>query len=417
VRVALVAQPYDGVLPPRQNSIGLILYNTAIALLEHAEVAMCMKKDPANPAAAAPFTVVNVSSPMDEMLERIAGRYPRWAKRLGITAAAEGHSAYARAAARALDAVGPDIVHVMNYYAWCSTFAGRGNRGVVLEMQSEWLSQMDRNLVRRVLRDAAGVVGVSDHIVSLFRESFPDYPGMVATAYNGVDVDVFKPAAAASGVAADEPRILFVGRLSPEKGIHILLPAFAQVLRRFPRARLDLVGPRTVLPHSFLVGISTDPIVKRLERYYDGSIKGDYQQHLDSLVTSLGLAEHVTFLGSLPHKEIVARYHNASVVVNPSYSESFGISIVEGMASAVPVVGTRIGGMKETILDGQTGFIVEPDDADALGEAIVKVLGDAALARRLGTAGRERAVACFSWKARAARLAELYRRVIAASAR
>ena len=112
--------------------------------------------------------------------------------------------------------------------------------------------------------------------------------------------------------------------------------------------------------------------------------------------------------GNVSHKELLSVYHASDLIVNPSLSESFGISVVEGMACGIPVVGTRVGGMCETILSGTTGVLVEPEAPRQLAGALASILADPAKARRMGAEGRERAVQCYSWQARAERLAALY---------
>ena len=276
-------------------------------------------------------------------------------------------------------------------------------------MHCEWLSQMDREKVARQLESVDAVIGVSNHITSLFQRAFPEYPGITATAYNGVDADFFKPIAVRR--IATTPRVLWVGRVSPEKGVHTLLDAFAQVVRKLPEAQLDLVGSRSVLPVGRLVGLSDDPLVEALSRFYDGSMGGEYQAVLEAQVRRLGLDRNVRFVGGMPHSELVAAYQTADLVVNPSVSESFGITIVEGMACGVPVVGTRVGGMLETVIHGETGLLVEPEQPDALAEAMITILSDRRLAVAMSQAGRARAVAQFSWAARARRLEDAYGRI------
>ncbi len=410
MKVALVTQPADGVLPPRQNSIGLIFYNTALAMGARADVTLYMKRrDDVAPAADLPFAVRMVDAGLDDIAGRFAARHPRWAGRFGLGAVADDHPHYVRSVRAALDAAAPDVVHLVNYWGWCRRLGRRG-RPLVLEMQSEWLSQMPPDEVRHQLGAADAVVAVSDHVAQLFRRAIPDYAGLVDTVYNGVDTDIFRPA---ETPAADdgERRILFVGRVSPEKGIHTLIEAFGEICRRHPGARLALAGPRTILPHRYLVGLSDDPRVRSLSAYYDGTITRDYQHHLDALVIRGGMTGRVEFLGPLPHHELVSRYRNAHVVVNPSYSETFGISIVEGMACGIPVVGTRIGGMQETIVDGRTGLLVEAGEADALADAVCRLLDRPDHAAALAVAGRERAKTTFSWRARAQRLLDVYHRL------
>lgn len=415
MQVALIAQPFDGVLPPNQNSIGLIVYNTAVELSRSTSVSVFVgQRRDHRPSASLPFTTELVETPVADRLASFASLYPRWSSRLGIQQRLDSYPAYARKAAELSRNRSVDVVHIMNYWQWPRTIRRSGAR-VVLEMQSEWLAQMNRKRVLEQLDFVDAVVGVSNHISDQFSECFPEYAGRIGTAYNGVDTDTFHPVRKSADSLQHRrgnPTILFVGRLSPEKGVHVLLEAFAELIRAFPNAKLDLAGPRTTLPSRYLVDVSADPRVKSLSSFYNGKVARDYQSHLDNLVVKYGLKNNVRFLGSLPHKELVASYQAADLLVNPSFSESFGISIVEGMAVGIPVIGTRVGGMAETILDGETGFLVEPDRPDELAQAITKVLDSFDIGDAMGQKGRSRVTQTFSWRARASRLLDTYSQLL-----
>jgi glycosyltransferase involved in cell wall biosynthesis len=305
----------------------------------------------------------------------------------------------------------------MNYWTWCRGLKAPGSsHRLVLEMQCEWLSQRDRRQVAAQLEVVDAVVAVSDHIANTFRAAFPEYPGIVATVGNGVDVTRFLPRAEADGPPANNKRsILFVGRVSPEKGIHTLIEAFAEVAKRFDDVELHIAGPQWVLPPDFITSLSSDPRVTALLRFYDRWGVCTYQPYLEEQITRHGLGERVHFLGNVPHKDLVATYQNADVIVNPSLSESFGISVVEGMACGKPVVGTRIGGMCESIVNGTTGMLVEAEEPEELAQGLIAVLEDPKRARDMGREGRKRAVEHFSWEARAERLMNVYRDVAAAT--
>ncbi|MDG4553138.1 MAG: glycosyltransferase family 4 protein [Candidatus Competibacter sp.] len=415
MKVALVAQPYDGILPPNQNSIGLIAYNTAIEMGRQAEVTLYGKRRiGVESSNDLPFKVSFVSNGSDDALQYVATHYPKWASRLRISAIADRYPGYARLIAKELDKVDYDVIHVINYWSWCQRFRGKKehNRRIILEMQAEWLSQMDEEQVGSQLETTDAVVAVSDHIARLFRMSFPTYRGAVVTAYNGVNVKDFQPAPRQNGHHNEVLPILFVGRVSPEKGIHTLIEAFARIASQVEQAQLVIVGARATLREDFIVSISADPLVRALNRFYNRSVSSDYQCYLDDLVKRLRLTNKVRFIGRLPHKELVEWYRSSSIVVNPSLSESFGISIVEGMACGVPVVGTKVGGMLETILNGETGLLVEPERPDLLADAIVSLLKDTETAQTMGANGRSRAVEHFSWRARVDRLLSAYRLVL-----
>jgi glycosyltransferase involved in cell wall biosynthesis len=114
-----------------------------------------------------------------------------------------------------------------------------------------------------------------------------------------------------------------------------------------------------------------------------------YREALAREALALGVSDHVHFLGFQP--DTIPLYDAADALLVVSRSDSFGLTIVEAMARGVPVVATRCGGPEELVVDGETGFLVPVDDVEACVEKLVRVLGDAALARRLGDAGRVRA--------------------------
>ena len=110
------------------------------------------------------------------------------------------------------------------------------------------------------------------------------------------------------------------------------------------------------------------------------------------------LTSKVTFHGFLSRPELVDHYYNADVFAFPPiWNEGFGCTPVEAMAAGTPVVVTRSGGIVETVRDNETGFLVEKNDAHALAEAILKLLENDALRKRMGTAARKRALEHFHW--------------------
>jgi len=102
-------------------------------------------------------------------------------------------------------------------------------------------------------------------------------------------------------------------------------------------------------------------------------------------------------LGFVPHDELQPLYARAAVVACPSRREGFGVACLEAMANGRPVVASAVGGLKDLVVDGETGLLVPPRDPKALRTALERLLGDAALRRRLGAVGRERARERFSW--------------------
>jgi glycosyltransferase involved in cell wall biosynthesis len=140
-----------------------------------------------------------------------------------------------------------------------------------------------------------------------------------------------------------------------------------------------------------------------LEKFYADS----YVQTLREMVPA-HLRGNVEFLGRVQHQQLTQYYAQADILVNPSLSESFGMALVEAMERGIPVIGTKIGGMPEIIVPGETGFLVEPGDVQALANTIFQLFEDDRLRKRFGSAARAHAVQKFSWDRIAQNIIQAY---------
>lgn len=290
-----------------------------------------------------------------------------------------------------------DIVHIMNLsqYAPIIRLLNRKAK-IVIHMQCEWLTRLHQATIARRLKGVDLILGCSDYVTDKVRLNFPQFAHRCQTLYNGVDVETFSPNGGPVSVNHGRTVVLWVGRISPEKGIHTLITAFSEVARRCPRAQLEIVGPVAELSLETLLTCDDPANILPLSKFYDG--KG-YLSHLRQQVLSLGLADHVTFTGPVPHRDLVRRYQGADVFVFPSVcNELFGMPIVEAMSAGTPAVATQAGGMPELIENGRSGLLVPRDDSAALAEAIMRLLADENLRRSMGRAARQRALECFSWE-------------------
>jgi glycosyltransferase involved in cell wall biosynthesis len=172
------------------------------------------------------------------------------------------------------------------------------------------------------------------------------------------------------------PRLLCVGRLIPIKGHIVLLRAFAEARERLPGLQLDIAG------------------------------RGPLEPALKALVRELGIDDAVHFLGHV--SPIQSAIERSTAVVVPSMGEGFGMVALESMERARPVIAAEIGGLGELVRDGETGVLVPPGEAEPLRDAIVRVAGDFELARRMGEAGRRRALSRFLQRACTERTELLY---------
>lgn len=305
---------------------------------------------------------------------------------------------YSLAAAKDLRRRGCDVIHILNLSQYAPIFRRFNPKAkIVLNMRCEWLSQMDRRLIEPRLEKVDLIIGNSDYVTNKVRSAFPRFADRCRTVWNATDPDHFVPGKipieSSDGAVK---RMLFVGKISPEKGIHVLIDAMPLVLKHFPNVQLEIVGPTgQMLPRNCIVDLDPDPEVQRLSSFYDGV---EYYDQLKAQVRRLSLENYVHFQPGVPHPDLPSRYQTADVFVFPSISESFGVPVIEAMACGKPVVGARAGGIPELIVPGETGFLVERGNPRELAEAILKILEDPYLAKSMGDQGRTRVQNHFSWQ-------------------
>ncbi|UHA74528.1 glycosyltransferase family 4 protein [Paenibacillus sp. 481] len=178
--------------------------------------------------------------------------------------------------------------------------------------------------------------------------------------------------------------ILYVGRLIPLKGVHHLLRVVPQIVQQYPQALFVIVG----------------------SAYYGSTHKTAYARQLMRLGRKV--QSHVRFIPYVQHEEVPAWYSLADLLVVPSVDrEAFGLVNLEAMATGLPVVATRVGGIQEVITDRVTGWLIDPERIqEQLGSVLLQLLSDEPLRRRLGEAGVQHVQASFTWKRTAERWAD-----------
>ncbi len=301
----------------------------------------------------------------------------------------------------------PDVIHIQGPSSFIPILRFFNPRAaIVLHSHDHALADFDRDLLLGRLRQVALILGCSAHIVEAIRKRFPEVAERCHVMYNGVDARFLE----VESRPQESREVLFIGRLSPEKGVHVLLDAFAKILPRFPDARLRLAGPLEISPKQFVDPWDRDPLLNEWsEAFRDAQ---SYQRELERRAKRLG--NSVTFEGAVANHELPALHALAGVFVFPSvWQEPFGIPPIEAMAAGLPVVGAESGAIPEIVDDGITGTLVPRGDADALADAIATLLEDPGLRARMGVAGRQRVANRFTWDGNVAGLIELYRRYCA----
>lgn len=191
-------------------------------------------------------------------------------------------------------------------------------------------------------------------------------------------------------------RVLLVGLLDKRKGADALYEIIPAVLARFPNVEFMLVGQETA-------------IAELQNQTLSAALKARLAGSPDTL-------SRVEFAGVVSDRELNEAYANADILLLPSRFESFGLTVVEAMSFGLPVVAWKAGGVCETIVDGETGILVEVDDCPGIVEAVGRLAADSALRKRFGKAGRRRYLAHFSTAVSVPRTIETYRAIVDRSA-
>lgn len=311
---------------------------------------------------------------------------------------------YVRSVASALARSGIDIVHLHNNAAFLEPLArALPGADLVLHQHDHALADFAPELTRRRLGLARLLLTCSDHVRARVLDRFPELEARAATLHNGVDARFF---AVAPDPAASRT-ILYVGRLAPEKGVHLLLEAFDRIADRHPEARLELVGAADFSPKAFVDPFDRDPAIAPLAPWF--ARPAAWRRHLQELAGRR--PGRILFHGLLLNRDLPPVMAKAAIFAFPTiWQEPFGMPPVEAMAAGLPVVAGRSGALDETVLDGQSGLLVERGSVEALAVALDALLADPERRRALGAAGRRRALERFRWEPIADRLLELYRR-------
>lgn len=216
-------------------------------------------------------------------------------------------------------------------------------------------SRLERAWVKRTIRGARVVFVLSDNWASWLRQNI-----------RHTDVRVLPnpvlPSSLPDGVVREPQTLLFLGRLEEEKGVFVLIEALALLAGRYPALRAVVAG--------------------------EGNMDA-----LRAAATAAGVPERLELPGWVAGEAKARLLARAGLFVLPSRFEGLPMALLEAQAAGLPVVATRVGGIPQVVTDGVNGLLADPDDVASLVEALVPLLADVELARRMGEIGRERVLA------------------------
>ena len=293
------------------------------------------------------------------------------------------------------DPIDAPIVHT---HTWYTNFAGAMAKRIYgaklvatvhsLEPLRPWKREqlgagyeLSSWMEREGLLACDAVIAVSKDMKEDIQKAYPIPASNVTVIHNGVDPEKYYPRDGQESLAKfsiRSPFVFFVGRLSRQKGIFDLIEA----MKRVP-------------PGTMLVLATGKPDTPEIE---------------DDLRRAVRAADNVVWIREmLEDHDLVNLYNEAAVFACPSVYEPFGIINLEAMACETPVVATRVGGIKEVVVNEETGLLVPPGEPAKLGRAITRILEDPQTGAKMGKAGRRHVLRNFTWDRIAARTLELYR--------
>ncbi|GAB6137843.1 glycogen synthase [Halanaerobaculum tunisiense] len=318
----------------------------------------------------------------------------------------------------AKDKVDADIVHCHTWYTFMGGFWAKKLYDIPLvttihslEPLRPWKEEQLGNAYNLSSWMEQTAVEASDKVVAVSKEMKQDIldcydvaPDNIEVIYNGIDLDKYQYTASTEyrekyGIDPDKPYVLFVGRITRQKGIIHLVNAI-----------------KDINEEAQVVLCAGAPDTEEIEQEMTEKVTA-IQEERDGVI----------WINEMVSREAVIEfYSNANVFCCPSVYEPFGIINLEAMACKTPVVASAVGGIKEVVVDGETGFKVdfeqvddgtgEPKDpavfSQKLAENINKVLADEELQQELGEKGRQRVEEIFSWKAIAEQTKEMYQELI-----
>jgi len=399
-RVGLVSVPFKGVPPAGPGSIAYIAHQLTRRLTDQADwtvIGGTWERAPNEEHAGIDYHAV--SDRLDRWcLDRWRALDPRPANRALHPYHRPGfRQSYARQAARILRQRNCDQVLSMIFPQWLPVLRAALPTARLLYWAQDMTFAAFPQRFTRCLEMADGLIACSALVRQRYVEAFPFLEDRAWVVPNGFDPQCFQPSPKAPANPPRGPCILYAGRMTPEKGVQVLVQAFAMVADQFPDAELRLVGPPWL----------SDP---RLLPPWDAALisKDGFCADLSGRLAELAgaAADRLVLAGSLSRPSLARAYRDAAIVVQPSlWEEPFGMPALEAMACGAAVVVTEPGGHAEFVADGRTGRIVPRGEVADLAQVLRELLADAPLRQQLGRQAAAEVLARYSWDQVAVQLA------------
>jgi hypothetical protein len=314
---------------------------------------------------------------------------------------------------------GLDIIEsaLWNYEGVVASSVFRGILPVVVRLQTPLLTviqtqqweltedlKLSMEFESSLMRNAKHVISISESISktieTLYKISFEE--DKINTIYLGIDEiggipekitgrTTEKTNEGTTGNNTENYNILFIGRLERRKGVHTVLEVLPEIMERYPNVNLTFLGN---------------------DAFVDSNIGCAFKDYFYKKWGNEKWSSRVTFLGQVDNTVKEKTLSEAGFLVAPSLYESFGLILIEAMSAGKPTIGSRVGGMQEIVVDGETGYLVDPENTDELKSAIVKLIDDPMLCEKMGESAYKRHKEVFSNKAMIDKSLAVYSKLI-----
>ncbi|QQS61602.1 MAG: glycosyltransferase family 4 protein [Candidatus Moraniibacteriota bacterium] len=241
-----------------------------------------------------------------------------------------------------------------------------------------WIYKILTPLIRFVWKKSARVISNSEGLKQLALISKPDQE--IGVIYNGVDTNFFLPDEGKR--SSKHPTILCASRLTQRKGLQYAIEGFSRIADKYPHAKMIIAGG-----------------------------DGDAAKNLKQQVMTLNLKEKITFSGEYDHAKLLQLQQSSNIFLFPSLNEGMSNSMLEAMASGLPIIMTPTGGAQELIRNGENGFIVDFRSPESIAQKLDVLLSDTDLCIRMGRESRQRAEE-LNWSSVASEYRKIYKEII-----
>jgi len=318
------------------------------------------------------------------------------------------NATYAVQAAMNLRRRGADFIQIYIFDAYLPIVRRfNPDARIIVSLHDHRQITRDPELVTDNLNHADLIVACSDFMARQLAAHLPEFADRCISIPNAVDLDRFEAPPIEDPRDDNSVKVLYVGRISPEKGVHHLIDAFRLVLRRYPDSHLQLIGQASVPQRRIADPSESDPLFTDLGAYWG---KGDAFSNMLQAQIPPDVRDRIEFLGEFDHQAVAEAMRRSDILAFPSiWHEPFGLPVIEAMASGLPVIATRAGAFEETVVDGETGLLIDRGDVEGLAEAIARLAGDPTLRRSMGRQGRSRAESEYNWNRNTDAWREAYR--------